>query len=331
MAGEGARLIHVWHRCHGCGMEPIVGRRYDCRTCPAGPDNHLCESCHAAFKRDDLAHPIETGFLSPPTGPHVFVAAAGAPPEDYERWRAVPDASIAPLRIPDRFVVRPEFCTDRTSYLGSYAFVVDAGGSTLIVTALHVLDEVIKNAGLDCSPSCESYSGEELPRLVRSVVLYDVFAARWMLAKVGTAVSMLTLPDARVGEDEPYCQRDMAAFIAGGASPLTAVPIAAVSPRVGEPVWLAANPGPHRQGRTIAAIVVERTARSLIFRFDRAADTARSTSGAPLINARGDIVGINVGGGCLDGRRYGHAVHVESMRRHLGLAVTTPGGGLEAG
>src|SRR5919201_3732442 len=42
-----SELIHIWYRCHNCGMQPIVGQRFECQTCPSGPDNDLCEKCRA--------------------------------------------------------------------------------------------------------------------------------------------------------------------------------------------------------------------------------------------------------------------------------------------
>ena len=61
------------------------------------------------------------------------------------------------------------------------------------------------------------------------------------------------------------------------------------------------------------AVVVERTETTLIFRFEDPSIEAPYSSGAPVLDRAGDVVGINVGGGWLDGERLGHA---NSRRQH---------------
>lgn len=38
------REVHWWNHGHHCQVEPVVGRRYECQDCPAGPDIDLCEA-----------------------------------------------------------------------------------------------------------------------------------------------------------------------------------------------------------------------------------------------------------------------------------------------
>jgi hypothetical protein len=312
--------IHVWHRCHACGCEPILGRRYDCQVCPANPDSHLCERCHDAFGRGEVAHPPQHVTPPHPERAHSFVAVDGASPETFQPWIDVADASGRAPRVPDGFVVRPEFRSGRASYFGSYAFVAKMSRSRFVLTALHVLDELAKAVNVDCSVRNAAYTGAELPRLLEQVTLYDVFAARWMFADLGAAVSMLPLGDARMGEEEPYCQRDLAAFVADDSARLCAAAMAVMPPPVGEPVWLAVDDHQGGPNRTLAATMVETTERSLIFRFvdgDSTLQRIQRTSGAPLINQQGEVVGIIIGGGAFGNRRFGHALHVASIRRHL--------------
>ena len=61
-----------------------------------------------------------------------------------------------------------------------------------------------------------------------------------------------------------------------------------------------------------------------MFRYRDASDHPRFTSGAPLLNAAGEVVGINVGKGEIRGHTVGHANHVASLRRHLREAVQVP-------
>ncbi len=187
-----------------------------------------------------------------------------------------------------------------------------------MLTALHVLDELAKFRGVDCSDGNMAYTGRELPYQVTGVRLYDPFSLNWMLAEVGTAGDMLPLPNARIAAVEPFSQRDIAAFRIVSSTSFHPLQLAAVPPIVGEPIWLAANRGRGVRERTIPAVVVEITKETQLFRFATQATMPPHTSGAPLLNRLGEVVGINVGGGMLDEYRLGHGSHVGSMRHHLG-------------
>jgi len=314
-------LVHIWSKCHACGAQPIVGRRLECTSCSIGPDNDLCEACHHAFELGDVEHPAPSSYAAKMgrVG-HVFRACEGLSPDRYDPWLGVSLTETRAPLVPDRFVVRPEFRVGYDSFFGSYAFVVESedDGPPLVLTALHVMDELIKGRGIDCTAQNISYTGQELPGLVTDVGLYDVFAPNWMLAELGSAQSMLVLPGARVGEEEPLSDCDIAAFLVSRSARVTPSRLAAYTPRLGDPVWLAF----HRSAsslRTIEAVVVETTERTFIVRFANPHEIAPYSSGAPLIDREGAVVGINVGAGWYGGRRFGHANGVGSIRRHLGM------------
>lgn len=312
--------MHVWNYCHACGVQPIVGRRFECISCPAGPDNDLCEPCFRAYERGKVEHPAP-GSYAQHTGrlEHVFRAREGVSSDGCKPWLTQTPAVARAPAVPDRFVVRPEFRLGRESFFGTCACVVDAedGGPALVLTALHVMDELIKRVGLDCTVHNTAYTGKELPAMVTAVGLYDVFAENWMLAELGSASSMLVLPQARVGEEEPLSDRDLAAFRLSPSARVAPGRLAAATPRPGDPVWLAV-PRPAAALRSIAAVVVEVTARSFILRFTHPQEAAPYSSGAPLLDRDGAVVGINVGAGWFGGQRFGHGHHVDSIRRHLG-------------
>jgi hypothetical protein len=318
-------LIHVWKKCHECDAEPIVGTRFECQTCPAGSDNDLCENCYQKFLDGKLRHPTlrsRGDFVNKER--HTFLPCDGRTCEEYFPWLSIPaDQRCAPS-LTGRFVVRPEFRCGVKSYFGSYAFVAhcNSHAEPLVLTALHVMDELIKCEGVDCSPTNNSYSGEELPKLVSRVILYDVLADQWMFHEIGTARCMLALREARVGVEEPLSYRDIAAFKADPSPYISPCILATHPPCLGEPVWMVARAITGRDS-LVPAVVVRVTENMLVFRFSRV-DVPPNTSGAPLINGEGEVVGINVGGGMFESYRFGHANHAGSMRLHLEEGAVNP-------
>src|SRR5690349_16558041 len=143
--------VHIWNHCHACGAQPIVGMRFECQSCPAGPDNDLCEACHRGWERGSVVHPAPSSHVQIDAVTHVFRSYEGRASDD--RWLSVPRAMATAPIVPDRFVVRPEFRCGRDSFFGAYAFVVEPenGGAPLLLTALHVMDEVIKTKGVASS------------------------------------------------------------------------------------------------------------------------------------------------------------------------------------
>jgi Trypsin-like peptidase domain/Zinc finger, ZZ type len=319
MSSGGAELIHIWNRCHACGAAPIVGLRFTCQTCPTGADNDLCQACYGLFEQGQIEHPAPEAREAP-AGRHVFRAFEGIERAQVVPWLSVPWSVATAPRVPDRAVVRPEFRSGRESFFGSYAFVAVAedGRPPLVLTALHVLDELAKFRGINCSDNNSGYSGRELPDQITNVRLYDPFAPNWMLAELGTAGDMLVLPQARICSIEPYSEGDIAAFRVVPPSSFRPLRLATVLPAVGDPIWLAVNPGRGARERTVQAVMVEITDETFVFRFAKPVTFPPHTSGAPLLNRAGEVVAINVGGGTLDEHKLGHGAHVASVRRHLG-------------
>jgi hypothetical protein len=174
----------------------------------------------------------------------------------------------------------------------------------------------------------DRYTGHELPAVITEVVLYDVFAPNWMLAELGSAGPMLVLPRARTDKEEPYSDLDVAAFWVRDATPFQRAPLALAAPAVGDPIWLAVRPVGDGSSRGCQAVVVESTSRTLVFRYAQAGSVPDYCSGAPLLNTAGEVVGINVGMGVLDGQHLGHANNVTSLRQHLleGIEQSLPPG-----
>jgi len=315
-------LIHLWNRCHHCDASPIEGRRFHCETCPDGPENDLCEKCYEKLQKGEIKHPAEGTHLSIlEIKDHRFIVVEGKPASLYERWLHVNHPNASGPKVVDHFVVRPIFSSGLDSVMGGYSFAVMVGEShpPVLLTALHVMDEMIKKKGIDCTDTNKRYTGRELPTVITHVDIYDVFAPNWMRAPLGStgANPMLVLPHARTSDEEPYSDRDIAAFWLKDPEHLNPAPLAHQAPVVGDPVWLAVHiPGKPKQ-RTLKAVVVEITKRSLVFKYETSEEKKLYASGAPVLNKDGEVVGINIGGGKFKGEKFGHANHVENIHRHL--------------
>src|SRR5436190_1635598 len=152
---ETAEAVHMWHRCHACNAQPIRGTRFDCQTCPVGPESTLCNRCYIAFTDGTIPHPSAGSFAEAMEDDrhrvHTFRPFEGQPLADCASWSLVPAPPVksAPA-VADGFVVRPEFCLGRQSFFGSYAFAI-ATKPTLILTALHTMSALAQSAGVDCS------------------------------------------------------------------------------------------------------------------------------------------------------------------------------------
>ncbi len=312
MASE--NTIHLWRRCHGCGAAPIHGECYHCASCYPGPDTDLCASCYALYLRGQLTHPAPS-LQTPVVGQHRFAPVPGDREEGYIPWLDIPDRNESSPIPHDGLLLRLEFCFRSDVSFGAYGFAVQTPRSALILTALHVMGEVIAKCGIDATSTNHAYDGRALSQAIHRVNLYNVLKEKWMLHPLGTAGPMLVLPDARIGDPEPISIRDIAAFSTNNTSRVRPARLAGQAPRRGETVWLAARFSD--TARTRQATVVEQTEHSYIFRY---LDTSRGipyTSGAPVLNSSGEVVGINIGEGRFKGRCFGHAHQIDSIRRHL--------------
>ncbi len=312
-------LVHVWHHCHECDAKPIVGKRYHCTSCPDGPDNDLCEPCYEKYKQGTVQHPPAESYTEAAgITEHCFQMEEGKPLEDYKDWLDVPHPQAAEPKVPAPFVVRPIFNAGFDSTIGGYAFAVTMEGFSrpLLLTGLHVMDELIIKKNIDPTAKNKDYSGKELPAIITDVNLFDVFAPNWMMASLGDAGPMLVLPDARSGEEEPYSDKDIAAFHVHPTAQLTPASLAKTKPAIGDPVWLLARP--EQPGNNLfKAVVLESTDRSLVYKFETKEELPKYGSGSPIIDKNGQVAGITIGGGQLQDHQLGHANHAENIRKHL--------------
>jgi hypothetical protein len=124
-------------------------------------------------------------------------------------------------------------------------------------------------------------------------------------------------------DDVPH--RDVAAFPLDTAkAPIHPVrlKLAAAAPKVGDSVWLLAQvpEGAPPSQLLHHAVVRSSTDQALQYAFDNVGLNLQGTSGAPVVNAAGEVVGTNLGGGTLPGKLIGVGNSLASLRALLNAA-----------
>lgn len=235
--------------------------------------------------------------------------------------------AAGPPPVVDGFVLRPVFHTSSGDVLAGTAFGLDVGGRYVVVTAYHLFGP---NGGL---PSLVPPG--EIPAFVPSATVVDA----WTGARVGDTHAALAIPDARpMGDSAAY---DLALFPMDRPSPVDALSIsgkttlrpailAPAPPRTGDPVWVAAPlvGGAPDAPRVLPAQVVEVNADWVFYRFERADVDLTATSGAPVLDGSGRVVGVHLGGGKVGNELIGSAnplsAHADRVEDALGREVGGP-------
>ncbi len=220
-----------------------------------------------------------------------------------------PAASAAPAAAPtvgEGSIVRPTFVVGDEKATAGTGFFARIGGATVLVTSHGLLGP---NGGLPTLLKPAEVA------TVTQVVLTDAWTGRGT-AKAGPG---LVVADAATVVESP--SRDLAVFrvnLSGFdtvATPTYTPPaplaLATLAPKVGDIVWLA-SPVKGSDQRVHAAKVGDVSAAALYVDFVEKIDLV-GTSGAPFLNAKGEVVGMCVGGGLMEGVVIGAANPASSI------------------
>jgi hypothetical protein len=222
--------------------------------------------------------------------------------------------------VPEGFVVRPTFVTtDGHRYDAGSAFVVDAGGTQLLVSALHLLGP---SGGMPAQ-----LTADQVPAALQEIDLHDAWTGG-ELAPTGPALLVAGAhPMEKEGAGDLLLARLPIGFMSGRQIARHALPLASANPKVGDAVWGAVPvvDGPEKGARLHAATVVQADAHWLIFAYAEPGLKLTATSGAPVLDAAGNVVGVNLGGGSDKGQLYGSANPVDSVRQMVTAALAKPG------
>lgn len=229
----------------------------------------------------------------------LAIAAAGA--------HAEPPASVA------QTICRPEFKVDGEALAAGTAFLLrtdDSAARTLLVSAHHLFGP---SGGLPAQ-----IAWPEMSTRVGSMRCIGI--AQRQVWQGGRA---LTLEGAMpVGRG--YL-RDLAAFplvASPGAATAAPLRLARTAPKVGDPVWLLAQVAKGAPPNVLLhrAVVTYAREDALEYRFDNSELGIRATSGAPVLNAGGEVVSVNLAGGLRDGKFTATGNSLASMRALLSAA-----------
>lgn len=213
--------------------------------------------------------------------------AAPSPPVN-QRVAAPTNPTLAPVEVaepvfPRRFVGGPEFQTNAGTQEAGTAFLARMPGDpqVYILTVHHLLGPMGGFARL--------ISHAEVPSFVQSIRLHELFGETTSYPVRGCIV-----PN---GDDPKGSLPELAAFKTSGAEGENVAILSAVAPTEGEAVWVIAQVrGGVPEGELLhRARATALDAEWLSCRFDNPNIITNGASGAPVVNARGEVVGIYQG------------------------------------
>jgi len=207
--------------------------------------------------------------------------------------------------VGNRFALRPTFETTDGEYSAGTAFPVTLPGrdTPVILTAIHLFGT---SGGLQ-----REIPSAQLGQFVQRVHLMNAFGDE----RVGTATRNILISDA-APMGKPSAAGDIAAFEGDPGLNVTALSLASRVPASGYPVWLVADVRNRPGQRLHRAWVRSNLGGELEYAFDEQLEL-QATSGAPVLDQNGDIVGIQLGGYERGITTIGIANPVDVFRQYL--------------
>jgi hypothetical protein len=219
-------------------------------------------------------------------------------------------------KVSNEVVFRPRFVSEFTSLWAGTAFVVKVtpNSEPVVLTAYHLFGP---NGGLD-----KLVPPDRLADYVLYAELYPAFDEKAEGFRTGPMLPILDVgvlgTASRAG--------DVSAFRGNQDLEKWALPLAKKNPKEGERVWLLAQlaEGSDATLHRATALGVDEED-DFIIQYDDSNIALRATSGAAILNERGEVVAINLGGTKNEGVVYGYTNPVERFRPSLVRAIEAYG------
>jgi len=222
---------------------------------------------------------------------------------------AVGFSALAVPAPPRNTVCRPTFTTTAAPFGAGTAFVCDypEAKTQLLITAHHLFGPA---GGLPAKVAWNEMSAKI--KQVDAVSLHDP-AIHFVSSKV------VQIDGARA-TDSTGVKDDIAVFALPEARDRAALKLADKAPKVGDQVWLYGAQADSKVIELIPATVTMSSDEELDYAFGVPALKLRATSGAPVLDADGNVVAINLGSTTRRAKLVGFGNPMMSIRKHLGKA-----------
>ncbi len=187
-------------------------------------------------------------------------------------------------------ICRPELTVDNKPYQAGTAFVVN-GPRRLLVTAHHLFGEM---GGLS-----KEIRWQDMPTRATSARCRQIKGkGEWT---TGAALAIAGAHAVSATSTAEY--KDIAVFLLiGHAAGLPGLTLAEKEPATGSKVWLVAQlKGGNPEMLLHRATIVGQEQGAMIYAFDDKRIELQATSGAPVVDASGKLVGINLAGTTAEG------------------------------
>lgn len=225
--------------------------------------------------------------------------------------RSVPDADYLPLPNFEALEPNTVFDVDWKSAEGNFmagtSFLVktDLSDRSLLLTACHYFESDEMDVNL-----------RDLTGYISGGDLYDILGDGSTIA--GTVTSVLPIPDARSVSVNGSSDKDLAAFYVDGA--MGGIPLASEPCKMGDVIYMAAwldhENSAYYDDCLYPCVVMRDDGKEIGYILSDEFST-QGASGAPLLNSRGELVGIHIGSN--GSIRYGNSA--QSIREQLENAL----------
>lgn len=220
----------------------------------------------------------------------------------------VSENSSTPPVLLDNTILRPEFHLNDVTFDAGTAFAIDMDdeNTSLVLTAYHLFGEA---GGLS-----KEIPSADLPYVFKKAVFRDAYNDN----ECGECEKVLKIKDA---DSIPNVDKDLVAFYYGENLDVTKLKLSSKLPKKGETVWLAAPTIESIEPKLHKAKVISASNKMLTFEYEENDIVLTATSGAPILNSAGEVVGLNVGGGEQYGKTMGVANPCTSIKKTIKEAL----------